>query len=388
MSEDRLFANLSLGHNHLSHRVVLAPVTRYRADDDHVPTDLMRDYYAQRASCPGTLLITEATVVSPRALGDENVPGIWNKKQIAAWRKVTEAVHQRKCSIFLQLWALGRRSNAELLLRAEGGPYPVVGPSAIAVVSGQEPPHALSEKEIDAFINDFASAAKNAMQAGFDGVEVHGANGYLPDQFLQESCNQRNDKYGGSIQNRSRFVLELTQAIIAAVGSSKRAAVRLSPWSHAGLSNGIMNDPVPQFLHVISGLKELNLAYLHLVESRYAGDPATASHHVLTQRNDPFLKVWGPYIPIILAGGFTSETAKKAVNEVYRNFNVCVAFGRFYISTPDLPFRIKQRLELNAYDRASFYLKMSPKGYVDYPFSDEYLALHEWDQGGLQAWKQ
>ncbi|KAJ9644996.1 hypothetical protein H2204_001458 [Knufia peltigerae] len=374
MSRERLFSPLKIGNVHVSHRMVMAPMTRYRADDDGVPMDdIVKEYYSQRASTPGTLLITEATVISPRAGGTSNVPGIWNDTQISAWKKVTDAVHEKKCFIFCQLWALGRRADPEILQNAEGGPYPLVGPSSKPVVEGsQSVPHALTREEIRVFVDDYATAARKAMAAGFDGVEVHGANGYLPDQFLQEAINDRTDEYGGSTTNRARFALELTKAIISAVGGDgRKVAFRLSPWSEFDADGHDIKkttNPEPQFSYLISELKRLGLAYLHLVESRYSGDAATAEYHVLTRRNDPFIELWGPEAPIILAGGFTPETARKATEGIYQNSNVFIAFGRLYISTPDLPYRIQAGIPPNPYNRETFYLKMSSVGYTDYPF--------------------
>ncbi|EXJ75639.1 NADPH2 dehydrogenase [Cladophialophora psammophila CBS 110553] len=250
MARERLFSPLQLGNVKLNHRIAMAPLTRFRADEDGIPIDIVRDYYTQRASTPGTLIITEATLISPRASGMANVPEIWNSRQIAAWKKITDAI-----------------------------------------------------------------------AAGFDGVEIHGANGYLLDQFLQDVCNRRTDNYGGSIENRARFGLEVTRAIITAVSDSKKVTIRLSPWTD--FDGKRMGDPVPQFCYMVSELKKLGLAYLHLVESRYAGDVATASYHVLTRRNDPFIKLWGPQTPIILAGGFTAETAEKATEEIYADSNLC-----------------------------------------------------------------
>jgi NADPH2 dehydrogenase len=370
MAADRLFSPLKMGSMNLKHRIVMAPLTRFRADDDNVPVDIVKDYYAQRASTPGTLLISEATLISPRASGLANVPGIWNARQIAAWKNVTTAVHDKGCFIFCQLWALGRRANAQLLQGAEGGPYPVVSASDVPFVEGDAKPHVLSADEIRLFVDDYAAAARNAMAAGFDGVEIHGANGYLPDQFLQKDCNLRTDEYGGSVERRTRFALEVTRAAIAATGDSKKVAVRLSPWTSFVENKRVLDadsDPVPQFSYVVAELKGLDLAYLHLVESRYAGDVASAAYHVLTRRNDPFIEIWGSEAPLILAGGFTPDTARKAANEFYWDKNLCVAFGRLYISTPDLPYRVKENLPLNAYQRKSFYLKMSPEGYIDYP---------------------
>ena len=383
MSHDRLFSPLQLGNVQLNHRIVMAPLTRHRADDQHVQIDIAKDYYAQRASTPGTLLITEATLISPRASGTANVPGIWNSKQIAAWKRVTDAVHDKQCFIFLQLWALGRRADPKLLERAEGGPYPVVGASSMPVTTDGHVPQALTTEEIRLFIKDYIDAARNAMVAGFDGVEIHGANGYLVDQFLQESCNLRTDEYGGSIENRARFGLEVIKAVIEAVGDSKKVAMRLSPWSlfeedTKGKDDG---NPVHQFLHMVAELKKLNLAHLHLVESRVSGDVGSAVYrndmHTLTRRNDPFIEMWrsgSNEAPLILAGGFTPETARTALEETYSEVNLCVAFGRYYISTPDLPFRVREGIPLNPYDRATFYKVMSPEGYTDYPFSERYLT--------------
>ena len=376
MVHESLFSPLKLGNVKLAHRIVMAPLTRFRADDEHVQIDIAKEYYDQRASVPGTLLIAEATVISPRASGYKNVPGIWNSKQIAAWKEITDAIHVKQCFIYLQLWALGRVAVPENLECAEGGPYPVVSASAVPMMpveDGGQVPHALTAEDIQVFIKDYATAAKNAMAAGFDGVEIHGANGYLIDQFWQDVCNKRTDDYGGSIEKRARFGLAVTRAVIEAVGDGKKVGMRLSPWTDfQGMK---MKDPVPQFLHIISELKKLDLAYLHLVESRLSGDAATAVYDAVTRRNDPFVELWGSQAPLILAGGFTPETAEKVVSEIYTGENVCIAFGRLYISTPDLPFRIREGMELNPYERPTFYKKMSPDGYTDSPFSRKYQAV-------------
>lgn len=358
----------------------MAPLTRFRASDKHVHGDLARDYYSQRASTPGSLLVTEATFISPRASGMSNVPGIWSDEQIAAWKKITDAVHEKQSFVFLQLWALGKRADPALLEKEEGGPYQVVSSSPVPIEPGAHIPRALTKEGIQVFIQDYANAAKNAIAAGFDGVEIHGANGYLLDQFFHEGWNTRTDEYGGSIENRTRFGIEVTKAVIDAVGDSNKVGIRLSPWANSGgEEQKTQKDPVPQFLHVVQELKKLDLAYLHLVESRVSGDVGSAVYltngQTLTRRNDPFINAWrGSTAPIILAGGFTPETASKAVEEVYRDMDVCVAFGRFYISTPDLAFRIKDGLPLTPYDRSTFYKVMSPDGFTDYPFSERYLA--------------
>ncbi|ETN42479.1 uncharacterized protein HMPREF1541_01635 [Cyphellophora europaea CBS 101466] len=376
LENQRLLSPIAVGHSHLAHRIALAPLTRFRATDQHVHTSIATDYYSQRGSTPGTLLITEATFVSPRAGGMDNVPGIWNTEQIAAWRSVTDAVHAKGSFIYCQLWALGRRAEQAILTREEGGPYPVVSASAIPLKptgEGGVVPHPLTEQEVQDFIADYVQAARNAIAAGFDGVEIHGANGYLIDQFLSEHNNRRNDAYGGSIEKRSRFGLDVTKAVIAAVGDSQKVAIRLSPWMDHGDDDTIMSNRVPQFQHIISELRTLGLAYLHLVETRISGDVSSAVYDPLTSRNDPLIETWGSQQPIILAGGFTVESATRML-ERYPDYEMLIAFGRYFISTPDLPFRVQRGLEFTPYNRSTFYKKQSPIGYTDYPFSPEWNA--------------
>lgn len=201
-----------------------------------------------------------------------------------------------------------------------------------------------------------------------------GANGYLIDQFWQSNSNQRTDEYGGSIEKRARFGLEVTKAIIEAVGDSKKVGMRLSPWStFQGMK---MPEPISQFSHVVSELKKLDLAYLHLVESRVSGTSADGVYNAVTRENDELVALWGDQAPILLAGGFTPDKAKKVMTEVYTDENVCVVFGRYFISTPDLPYRIQNNIELTPWDRKTFYKAKSPDGYIDYPFSTEWLQQH------------
>ena len=364
-----LFDPIHVGSIALSHRIVMAPLTRYRANDAHVHTSLATEYYSQRASVSGTLLITEATFISPRASGYANAPGIWNKDQIEAWKNVTDAVHKKGSYIMCQLWALGRAAKPEIV-RKEAGEKAFVSSSPIAMEAGGEKPRALEEEEIWAYIADYAQAAKNAIEAGFDGVEIHGANGYLIDQFTQDITNQRTDSWGGSVENRSRFALEVAKAVVEAVGG-ERVGMRLSPFStFQGMK---MADPIPQFSHVIEGLKKLKLVYLHLVESRIAGSADIEA----TEKVDPLLKVWGKTGPVLLAGGFQPDSAKRAVEEEYTGYDIIAVFGRHFISNPDLPFRIEKGLELNKYNRDTFYQARSPEGYVDYPFSKEWEAQNK-----------
>lgn len=232
----KLFQPTRVGKLTLNHRVILAPLTRFRATDSHVPTDLMVDYYAQRASVPGTLLVTEATYIAARAGGMDNVPGIWSPEQIQGWKKVTEAVHSRGSHIFLQIWALGRAAFTEVITATDsvsnpGGPYLYISASDVQLSDRTIPPRALTDAEIWEYVALYAQAAKNAVfGAGFDGVEIHGAHGYLIDQFIQDVSNKRSDEWGGSIEKRSRFPLEVIKAVVNAVGE-ERTAIRMSPFS-------------------------------------------------------------------------------------------------------------------------------------------------------------
>lgn len=344
----------------------MAPLTRYRANDAHVHTSLATEYYSQRASVPGTLLITEATFISPRASGYPNVPGIYNKDQIEAWKNVTDAVHKKGSYIFCQLWALGRAAQPETV-RKEAGAKSFVSSSTIPIQAGTEEPRALEEEEIWDIIKDYAQAAKNAIEAGFDGVEIHGANGYLVDQFTQDVCNKRTDAWGGSVEKRSKFGLEVAKAVVEAVGSEK-VGIRLSPFST--FQSMKIADPIKQFSHLVEGLRELKLVYLHLVESRVSGNADIEA----TERVDPLMKIWGKTSPVLLAGGFQPDSAKRAVEEEYTGQDVMIVFGRHFISNPDLPFRIEKGIALTKYNRDTFYNTGSPDGYVDYPFSSEWEA--------------
>ncbi|CAD6573770.1 MAG: hypothetical protein ASARMPRED_006288 [Alectoria sarmentosa] len=361
-----LFDPIRIGSIPLSHRIAMAPLTRYRADDAHVHTSLATEYYSQRASVPGTLLITEATFISPRATGYANVPGIYNKDQIEAWKNVTDAVHKKGSYIFCQLWALGRAAQPELV-RKEAGDKWFVSSSVTPMKAGTEDPRELEEEDIWGFVGDYAQAAKNAIEAGFDGVEIHGANGYLVDQFTQDTCNKRTDAWGGSVEKRSKFGLEVAKAVVEAVGS-ERVGIRLSPFSTFQAMK--MANPVEQFSHLIEGLKELKLGYLHLVESRISGSADIEA----TERVEPLMKIWSKTSPVLLAGGFQPDSAKRAVEEEYTGQNVMIVFGRYFIANPDLPFRIEKGIELTEYNRDTFYNAGSPDGYVDYPFSKEWEA--------------
>ncbi|SLM40049.1 nadh:flavin oxidoreductase nadh oxidase family protein [Lasallia pustulata] len=359
----KLFTPLQVGNSHLQHRLVMAPLTRFRADDGHVPLPMVKEYYSQRASVPGTLLTTEATLISPRASGYNNVPGIWTPSQIAAWKEITAAVHAKKSFIHLQLWALGRKAVPDIVQR-DGGDF--VSSSPIPMTDNSPTPRALTEDEIHHFIRDYAQAARNAIAAGFDGVEIHGANGYLIDQFTQDVINKRTDAWGGSVENRARFALEVAKAVVDAVGA-ERVGIRLSPFS--SLQGMKMEDPYPTFSYLIRGLKDLKLAFLHLVESRVEGNADVEP----TEKVNPLVDVWGQTSPVFLAGGFKPDSARRAVDE-FADKDVAIVFGRYFISNPDLPYRIKEDIPLSPYDRDTFYKAKSPDGFTDYPFSKEFKA--------------
>lgn len=363
MAQSRLFKPLKIGNMELEHRIAMAPLTRFRARDDRVPTPLMREYYSQRAATPGTLIISEGTFISPSSCGGfANAPAIWSEEQIAGWRTITEEVHHKGCFIFCQLFASGRSADAETA-KKEG--IDIIAPSPIPIDDESPTPRAMTIAEIKQMVKDFAKACNNAIAAGFDGVECHGANGYLFDQFCQDVSNQRTDEYGGSVENRSRFINELMKAAVDAIGP-ERVGLRLSPWST--FQSMRMKDPIPQFTDIIDQANHLNLAYLSLVESRISGgsdyfDGTESLEFVYERWNGPFL----------VAGGYKPADAQKLVEEDHPDKNIVVVFGRHFLANPDLVWRMKKSLELTKYDRSTFYTN-SGVGYVDYPFSAEYLA--------------
>lgn len=366
MNFPALFSPLKVGPYQLAHRVALAPLTRMRAAKPSLaPRPMNAEYYAQRAT-PGGLLIAEASPVMATGFGSPGVPGIYTDEQTAGWRKVVDAVHARGGVIFLQLWHVGRVSHSSF---QPGGVLPVA-PSAVAIPDlktgtadgkavAYETPRALETGEIPGVIDAYRQAAKNALKAGFDGVEIHGANGYLIEQFLQSHTNLRTDQYGGSIENRTRFLMEVTRAVIEVWGAD-RVGIRLSPY---GIANGSGEpDPMPLYTHVVEQLNPLGLAYLHFIEPRSSG----AGRAEVNWEGKPsamvlFRPIWKGVL--ITAGGFTGETADGAIRDGHAD---AIAFGRIFISNPDLPRRLQHGFPLTPYNRATFY-GGDAEGYTDYP---------------------
>jgi N-ethylmaleimide reductase len=359
-SNVNLLSPVKVGAYDLPNRIVMAPLTRNRAGAGNVPQPLNATYYAQRASAG--LIISEATQISPQGVGYPATPGIHSQEQIEGWKLVTKAVHERGGKIFLQLWHVGRISHP--LLQPEGA-LPVA-PSAIApageasTYEGQKPfvtPRALEIAEIPGIVEDYRRAAQNALEAGFDGVEIHGANGYLLDQFLQDGTNQRTDEYGGSVENRSRFLLEVTEAVTGVWGGD-RVGVRLSP---SGTFNDMQDsDPQTLFDYVVGALNRFGLAYLHLVEPRVPGMSAEEPN-----RPDLPSSHFRPIFngTIISAGGHDRESGNALLAEGSADL---IAYGRLYIANPDLPERFAANASLNTPDRSTFY-GGTEQGYIDYP---------------------
>ena len=351
----RLFEPLKAGSLELKNRVVMAPLTRCRAVEDRIPNDLMREYYTQRASAG--LVFTEATAVSPHGVGYPDTAGIWTAEQVAGWKKITDSVHAAGGKMVLQLWHVGRISDPIYL----DGELPVA-PSAIAPeghVSLVRPlknyvtPRALELSEIPAVVEEFRVGAQNAKDAGFDGVEVHGANGYLPDQFLQSGSNHRTDEYGGSIENRARFLLEVTDAAIEVWGSS-RVGVHLSP--RGDVADMGDENPAATFGYVAQQLGERGVAFLCVRES-VEGDARYGP-----QIKQTFQSAGGG--AYIANQGFTREEANRVLENGEAD---AVAWGQLFIANHDLPRRFELNAPLNAPDPSTFYGK-GAHGYTDYPF--------------------
>ncbi len=345
-----LFDPLRAGALTLRNRIVLAPLTRCRASEGRVPNDLMRDYYVQRAAAG--LILSEATSVTPMGVGYPDTPGIWSDEQVAGWKRITDAVHAAGGTMLLQLWHVGRVSHPSYL----DGALPVA-PSAIAPqghVSLIRPktdyvvPRALELSEIPGVVAEYRRGAENAKRAGFDGVEVHGANGYLLDQFLQDSTNLRTDAYGGPIENRARLLLEVVDACIDVWGAD-RVGLHLAPRGDAHTMGD--SNPLATFGYVAEQTGQRRIAFL-----------CAREHEGADSIGPQLKKIFGGVF--IANEKFTKETAEAAINSGRAD---AVAFGQLFIANPDLPERFKLSAPLNAPDPATFYAQ-GPKGYTDYPY--------------------
>lgn len=365
MNDKTLFEPYPLGSLTLSNRIVMAPLTRNRAGEGFVPSEFAATYYSQRASTG--LLISEASQISQQGQGYQDTPGIYTQAQIDGWRKVTDAVHAKGGRIFLQLWHVGRVSHVDL---QENGAAPVA-PSALrpatkvfvnnSFVDVSEP-RALDISELPGIVNDFRQAAANAIAAGFDGVEIHGANGYLLDQFVKDGANIRTDAYGGSIENRARLLLEVTAAVVNEVGA-ERTGIRISPVSPA---NGVSSsEPQAQFDYIVDQLDALGIVYLHVVEGATGGprDIAPFDFGSLRQR---FKNTY------IANNGYDVNLATSQLNDDKADL---IAFGRPFIGNPDLVERLKTAASLSAFDPATLY-GGGAEGYIDYPTLAESSTRH------------
>jgi len=356
MTDQNLFSPYRLGDLSLSNRVVLAPLTRNRAGEGLVPSEFAATYYSQRASAG--LLISEASQISQQGQGYQDTPGIYSQAQIDGWRKVTDAVHAKGGRIFLQLWHVGRVSHVDL---QANGAAPVA-PSALRpatkvfVNNGFEDvsePRALDLSELPGIVNDFRQAAANAITAGFDGVEIHGANGYLLDQFVKDGANVRTDAYGGSIENRARLLLEVTAAVVSEIGA-ERTGIRISPVSPA---NGVSSsDPQAQYDYIVDRLDDMGIVYLHVVEGA-TGGPREVAPFDFDSLRQRFKNTY------IANNGYDLDLATARLSEDKADL---IAFGRPFIGNPDLVERLKTGAPLSAFNPATLY-GGGAAGYVDYP---------------------
>jgi N-ethylmaleimide reductase len=369
----KLFTPLQIGPVTLKHRVVMAPLTRNRSEQPgDIPGDMMLEYYAQRAS-DGGFIISEATAISVTGRGWYGAPGLYSDQQVEGWKKIVGAVHANGGSMFSQLWHTGRSSHIEttgdaMPVTASVNPAYWQDTSHLVLTPGgwtlPSPHRALAISEIAGIVEDYRRAAARAKASGFDGVELHAGNGYLPDQFLQDGSNKRTDAYGGSIENRSRFLLEVVEALVSVWGGN-RVSVRVAP---SGSWNG-MSDSNPQalFAYVTGQLNRFDLAYLHIIEPRVKGNVVLVDG-LAPVASEQLRKIFEG--KIIAAGGFEPNTAEAIVEKGDAD---AVAFGRHFLANPDLPKRIEMRLPLNDYDRDTFY-SFAAHGYIDYPFYAEVVT--------------
>ncbi|XP_039118080.1 putative 12-oxophytodienoate reductase 4 [Dioscorea cayenensis subsp. rotundata] len=362
-AEIPLLTSYKMGKFDLSHRVVLAPLTRSRSYGN-VPQPHAILYYCQRAS-KGGLLITEATGVSDTAQGYPETPGIWTKEQVEAWKPIVKAVHDKGGVFFCQLWHVGRVSNygyqpnGQSPISSTDRPIPPQTHHD-GTVEEYSTPRRVRTDEIPQIVNDFRLAARNAIEAGFDGIEIHGAHGYLLEQFMKDSANDRTDEYGGSLENRCRFAIEVIEAIVNEIGAD-RVGIRLSPF--ADYMEAWDSNPEALGLYMVQALNKFGILYCHMVEPRMAIiDGRRQIPHRLLNLRKAFNGTF------IAAGGYDRDEGNKVVAEGYTDL---IAFGRLFLANPDLPKRFELDAQLNKYNRFTFYTPDPVVGYTDYPFLNE-----------------
>lgn len=385
LKNTNLFKPIKIGNTTVQHRVVMPPLTRMRAHHPgNIPNrDWAVEYYDQRSRRPGTMIISEGAFPSPQSGGYDNAPGIWSEEQIAEWKKIFAKIHENKSFVWVQLWVLGRQAFADVLARdglrydsASDEIYMDEDSKKRALTSGNKQ-HGITKDEIKQYIKEYVQAAKNSIAAGADGVEIHSANGYLLNQFLDPISNKRTDEYGGSIENRARFTLEVVDAVVDAIGADK-VGIRFSPYGTFGSVSG-GSDPtlLAQYAYVIGELEKRahegkRLAFVHLVEPRVTNPFFTEGEGVYKDGTNDFVySIWKG--PIIRAGNYALHP-EAAARDVGVDERTLIGYGRFFISNPDLVDRVEKGLPLNKYNRDLFYA-MTDKGYTDYPTYDEAIKL-------------
>ncbi|CCD24006.1 NADPH dehydrogenase NDAI_0C03460 [Naumovozyma dairenensis CBS 421] len=387
LGDTNLFKPIKVGNTELQHRVVMPPLTRMRAHHPgNIPNDWAVEYYSQRTQRPGTMIITEGAFPSPQSGSYDNAPGIWSEEQMKQWKKIFDKIHENKSFVWVQLWVLGRQGLADVLardgLRFDGpsdGVYMDEETEARAKKSNN-PLHGITKDEIKQYIKEYVQAAKNSIASGADGVEIHSANGYLLNQFLDPISNKRTDEYGGSIENRARFTLEVVDAVVAAIGEDK-VGVRFSPYGTFGkMSSGYDPTLLAQYAYVIGELEKRakagkRIAYIHLVEPLVTNLFMTEGEGEYKDGTNDFVySIWKG--PIIRAGNLALNP--QLVREMVKDERTLIGYGRFFIANPDIVDRVEKGQQFNQYDKDTFYA-MSEKGYNDYPTYPEAIKLG-WDK--------
>lgn len=384
LGDTNLFKPIKVGNNELKHRVVMPALTRMRATHPgNVPSkDFAAEYYDQRSERPGTLIITEGTFPSAQSGGYDNAPGIWSKLQIDRWKPIFSKIHENKSFVWVQLWVLGRQAFPDTLAR-DGLRYDSAS-DEVYMDEAQEkkakdsknPQHGITKDEIKQYIKEYVQAAKNSLEAGADGVQIHSANGYLLNQFLDPISNKRTDEYGGSIENRARFTLEVVDAVVAAIGHEK-VSVRFSPYGTFGtMSGGAEPLIVAQYSYVLGELEKRakegkRLAFVDIVEPRVTNPLITEGEGEYNGGTNDFVySIWKG--PILRAGNLALHP--EVVKEMVKDDRTLIGYGRYFISNPDIVDRVEKGLALNKYDRSTFY-SPSADGYTDYPVYEKAVKL-------------